>query len=136
MRWSRDESGVILSWFLRVGLVLAVIGVVGFDVGSIVVNNFTLDTAAKDVAVAVSIRVEEGGGFVADEVVYDMAVEEVQSEESGVEGARVLRKGTELDDDGVVHVRLRRKADTLVTHLIGPLKKRTVATVDSQAGTN
>ncbi len=136
MRRSRDESGVILSWFLKVGVFLALIGVVGYDVGSIVVNNFSLSSSAEDVAIAVSISVDEMGSTnIPDFQIYTLAKEEVADEEAGVAGARVLQKGTHIDDDGVVHVRLRRRADTLVTGLIGPLEKRTIATVDGQAGT-
>jgi hypothetical protein len=137
MKRTTDESGVILSWFLRVGLLLLVIGVVGFDVGSMVVNNVTLSTAAEDVAVAVSITVSESTSTTfPDQQIYDLAVAVVKDEAAGVAGAKVLRKGTKVDEAGVVHIRLRRRADTLVTRLIGPLKKYTVATVSGQAGTN
>ena len=132
----KDESGVIVSWLVKVGLVLLVIGVVGFDVGSIIVNNWTLSTAAEDVAVSVSVDADERGASMADSQIYDLAVEVVESEDEGVDGARVLRKGTLIDEEGVVHVRLRRRAQTLVTHLIGPLKDRTIAVLDGQAGTN
>ncbi len=134
-----DEEGVILGWFLRVGIFLVIAGVVLFDIGSIVVNNVTLDSSAEDVAVSVSVTVSEqnvGGRIFADSTIYDLAVAVVENEADGVAGARVLRAGTELDDSGVVHVRLRRRADTLVTGLISPLKKFTVATGNGQAGTN
>ena len=139
MRRSTDESGVILDWFLKVGLVLAAIGVVLFDFGSIAVNNFTLSSAAEDVAVAVSITVSDSPRLAtsfADLEIYNMAVEEVDDEANGATSARVMKKGTHIDDEGIVHVRLRRKAKTLVTHWIGPLKNRTIAVVDGQAGTN
>lgn len=139
MRRANDESGIILDWFLKVGALLVVIGIVAFDVGSIVVNNFSLSSAAEDVAVAVSITVSDSTGpatSFTDFQIYTLAVAEVEDEENGVAGARVMKKGTNIDDEGVVHIRLRRKADTLVTHWIGPLKKRTIAVVDGQAGTN
>lgn len=136
MNRSSDESGIILSWFLRVGLFLAVIGIVGFDVGSIIVNNLSLSSSAEDVAIAVSISVEDRGTTnLPDFTIFTMAKEVVADEANGVAGAKVLQNGTHIDDTGVVHVRLRRRADTLFTHLIGPLKKRTIAIVDGQAGT-
>jgi hypothetical protein len=137
MKRSFDESGIIISWLMKIGLILAVIGVVGFDLGSIVVNNVTLDSSAEEVAITVSIAVSDGPvTTVQDTQIYDMAVAIVEGEVDGVEGARVLRKGTEIDDEGNVHIRLRRRAETLVTELIGPLKKYTVATGNGQAGTN
>ena len=139
MSHSGDQSGVIVSWFLRVGLVLVVIGVVLFDVGSIIVNKVTLASSAEEVAIAVSISVSDqntGNRIFADSIIYDMAVNVVGDEANGVSGARVLRKGTGMDDEGIIHIRLKRRTDTLVTDLIGPLKRYTIATGDGQAGTN
>lgn len=137
MKRDADETGIIVSWLVRVALFLAVIGVIGFDIGSIVVNNVTLSSSADEVAIRVSISVTQAtGGLFPDTRIYDMAVAEVESENDGIEGARVLRKGTGIDDEGIVHIRLRRRAETLVTDLIGPLEKYTVATGSGQAGTN
>lgn len=137
MKRSFDESGIIVSWLVKIGLLLAVIAVVGFDLGSIVVNNVTLSSSADEVAITVSIAVSDSPVTTfQDTQIYDMAVAVVEDEADGVEGARVLRKGTEIDDEGNVHIRLRRRAETLVTELIGPLKKYTVATGNGQAGTN
>lgn len=138
MNKTKDESGLILGWFLRVGLFLLVIAVALFDIGSIVVDRMTLSSSAEDVAVAVSITLSDrpGNTIVPDSVIYDMAVDVVKSEANGVSGARVLRRGTELDEEGVVHIRLRRRAETLVADLIGPLKRFTVSTGNGQAGTN
>jgi hypothetical protein len=135
MQRPTDESGVIVSWLVRIVLLLGVIGVVLFDLGSIVVNNVTLSSTAEEIAIAVSIEVSENrGGFFPETQIYDMAVAEVEAE--GIEGVRVVRKGTNLDEEGIVHIRLRRRAETLVADLIGPLKKFTVATASGQAGTN
>lgn len=139
MKRANDQSGLIMGWFLRVGLFFLVVGVILFDVGSIVVNKVTLSSSAEDVAIAVSLTINDrnlGNSIVADSVVYDLAVSEVQDEANGIQGAKVLRRGTEMDQDGIIHVRLRRPAETLVTDLIGPLKKYTVATEPGQAGTN
>ena len=137
MKQARDESGIIVSWLVKIVLLLVVIGVVGFDLGSIVVNNVTLSSSAETVAVSVSIAVDQAPpGAFPDSQIYDLAVETVKDESDGVAGARVVRKGTELDDEGVVHIRLRRRAETLLADLIGPLKKYTVATGNGQAGTN
>jgi hypothetical protein len=137
MRRTRDESGIIVSWLVKIVLLLAVIGVVGFDLGSIVVNNVTLDSSAETVAVSVSLIVDEApAGVLPDTRIYELAVEAVESETEGVTGARVLRKGTEIDDEGIVHIRLRRSADTLLAGRIGPLERYTVATANGQAGTN
>ena len=135
MNINQDERGVILSWFLKVGLFLAVAGVLLFDVGSIVVNNFSLDSSADDVAIAVSLIVDQGiPAQYTDAEVFELARTAVA--DHGLTGVRVIRKGTEVDDAGVVHIQLRRRTNTLVTKYIPPLKRFTVATVKGQAGTN
>ncbi len=132
----KNESGVIVSWLVRVVLLIAVIGIVLFDVGSIIVNTVSLSSSAEDVAVDVSVTVGDSSTLVPDERIYDLATEVVADEANGVAGARVVRKGTGIDEEGIVHVRLRRRTDTIVTKFIGPLKKRTIAVVDGQAGTD
>lgn len=139
MSLSQNESGVIVSWFVRVGLLLVVLGVVVFDIGSIVVNQVTLSSSAEEVAIAVSITISDqnaAGRIIPASVVYNMAVEEVGDEANGITGAKVLRKGTEIDAEGIVHIRLKRRAETLVADLIGPLETYTISTGDGQAGTN
>ena len=131
----RDESGILLNWLLKLVAILAVLGVIAFDVGSIVVNTVTLDGSARDVAIAVSIDVDQSASnFFTDQQIFDMAVAQVNHETEGISGAKVLRNGTGIDEDGVIHVRLRRKAKTLVTGLIGPLEKFAVGKADGSAG--
>jgi hypothetical protein len=136
MNIHRDESGIIVSWFLKVALFLAVVGVILFDVGSIVVNAFTLDSSADEIAIAVSLTVDTQPITAwTDPEVLELARTELKA--SGVEGARVLRKGTTVEpESGVVHIRLRRRASTFVTKYISFLEKYTIATGNGQAGTN
>jgi hypothetical protein len=137
MEHMKNESGIIINWLIKIVVLLAVIGVVGFDAGAIIVNNVTLSSSATDVAVEVSITVDQSTtSFFPPERVYDLAVEVVDDPENGIEGARVLRRGTEVDEEGVVHIRLRRKTDTIVAEHIGPLEKYTVSIVNGQAGSN
>ncbi|HET7482795.1 MAG TPA: hypothetical protein VFK89_08040 [Actinomycetota bacterium] len=137
MREYRDETGIIVSWLVKIVLFFAVIGTVLFDAGSIVINSVTLDSSADQVAIAVSLKLADNPGqFVTDQQVYDLAKTEVADPEDGVAGAKVARKGTEIDDAGIVHVRLKRRARTLVTKYIGPLKHFTAGTGNGQASTD
>lgn len=132
-----DERGIIANWLVKIVIGMAVIGVIGYDAGSILVNHFTLDSGANDVAIAVSTTVATASNarnFTPHEI-YQMAKAEVESEDGGVEGARVVRSGTEIDMDGVVRIRLRRVADTLIVKRIGPLRRWARATATGQSGT-
>ena len=133
-----NERGIIADWLVKVVLGIAIFGVIGYDAGSILVNYFTLDSAAKDVAIAVSTEVgssSQARNFTADEI-YRLAESEVEAEDGGVEGARVLREGTHVDDIGIVRIKLRRVADTLIVSRIGAIKNWARATADGQAGTS
>ncbi len=133
----RDERGIIGDFFLKVILGLGIFAVVAYDAGSILVNYFTLDSGADDVAVVVSTSVGTSGNAAqyTDEEILQLAKAQVNSEDGGVKDARVLREGTMIDDAGIVHIRLRRVADTLIVSRIGPIARWARATADGQAGT-
>ena len=110
-----NDRGIVASWLAKIVVGIAIFGVIAFDAGSILVNFFTLDTAADDLAIALSLDIprSEAAQFT-DEEVLDLARELVADPDNGIEGAKVLRNGTHLDDEDVIHVRLRRSADTLI----------------------
>jgi hypothetical protein len=136
MNFHRDESGIIVSWFVKVGIFLAVVGVILFDAGSIVVNAFTLDSTADEIAIAVSLTVDQAPPSAwTDEEVFELAKTELQGKT--LERTRLLRKGTTVDQaTGNVHIRLRRRANTMVAKYFGFLEPYTISTGNGQAGTN
>ena len=132
----RNQRGLIASWLAKIVIGIAVFGVIAFDAGSILVNLFTLDSAADDVAIAISLEVtRSSANQFTDEEIFDLAREVVASPDNGVEGAKVLRKGTDVDDEGVVHVRLRRSADSLIVKRIGAIEDWAEATAEGSSGT-
>ncbi|MGH2817046.1 MAG: hypothetical protein ACRDJS_01130 [Actinomycetota bacterium] len=136
MTLHRNERGIIADWLVKVVIGMVVFGVILFDVGAILVNFFTLDSAADDVAVAVSTDV--GAGDVrqfTDHEIFQMVKVVVDSPDNGVKDARVLRRGTGIDDDGVITIRLRRIADTLIVDRIGAIEDWAKATTNGRAGT-
>lgn len=136
MRVHEDQRGVVIGWLVRLTLFLAVIGVLVFDAGSILVNVFTLDSAADDTAVALSLIVDPSTVGLDDRRVFEQAQLLVASDETLAGDARVLESGTHIDDQGVVHVTLVRVADTLVVDQFTALKKWARATAEGTASTN
>ena len=133
----RSERGIVADWLVKLVIGFAIFGVIAFDAGSILVNYFTLDSGADDVAIAVSTDVgssSQASNYTPQEI-RELALAQVSAEDGGVEGARVLKEGTYIDAAGVVHIRLRRLADTLVVKRIGAIAKWARATADGQAGT-
>jgi hypothetical protein len=136
MTLHRNEQGIIADWLAKLIIGMVVFGVILFDVGAILVNFFTLDSAADDVAVAVSTDV--GAGDVnqfTDQEIFKMVKEVVASPDNGVQDARVLRRGTGIDDEGTITIRLRRVANTLVVRRIGAIEDWARATTNGRAGT-
>ena len=133
----RDERGIVADWLVKLVIGFAIFGVIAFDAGSILVNYFTLDSGANDVAIAVSTTVgssSQASNYTPQEI-RELAAAEVDSEDGGVDGARVMKEGTDIDEAGVVRVRLRRVADTLIVKRIGAIADWARATADGQAGT-
>jgi hypothetical protein len=136
MTLHKNERGIIADWLVKVVIGMVVFGVILFDVGAILVNFFTLDSAADDVAIAVSTDV--GAADVnqfTDQEIFQMVKEVVASPDNGVQDARVVRRGTGIDDDGTIRIRLRRIANTLVVRRIGAIEDWAKATTNGRAGT-
>jgi hypothetical protein len=126
MQLRGDERGLITNWLFRLVVGFAVIAVVIFDAGSIMVNFFTLDSTADEIAQKLSLDVTDASRFRPREL-------ELQAEELVHEaGARLL--AFSVDDQGVVRVKLRRRADTLVVGRIDLIKDWGRATAEGRAG--
>ena len=117
---------MILGWFGKVLIGFVVVGVAIFDGGSILMNFFTLDSRADEIAVELTTGVTPGSLTLA-------SIEPRAREAARESGARLVSVTIE---GNVVHVTLRRKASTLLVGRIGPLEDWTRATADGQAGTS
>lgn len=124
MRRIADERGIIVSWLVKLLLGFAVFAVVAYDAGSIMVNFFTLDQAAKDIADEIQV---DG---IADARFNRMnALEERGKELAGQVGARLT--ALEVSEKGDVHVQLKRRASTLLVGRISAIKEWARATADA-----
>ena len=121
----RDERGVITGWFVKLLIGFAVLGVVIYDGGSIMVNLFTLDSRADEIAIELTTGVSPGS--------LTLAALEPRAREAAKEsGARLSSIRIE---DNIVYVELKRKASTLVVGRISFLEDWTRSTAQGQAGT-
>ena len=131
-----NERGVVVSWLLKMLVGFTIAAIVVFDGGSILVNFFTLDSAADDTAIALSLAIEPDQFGTNDEEVYLAAKELVAGGTTGAAGAKVVRSGTNVDEEGIIHVKLKRFADTIVIKRIKAIRKWALATGEGQASTN
>ena len=113
---SSDQGGIVLGWLMRVAVVLAVLGVMAFDVFSLA---YTSVTTGEDASILASTGAETLLERPGD---YDgaRARSEAQAEELGV-----LMRGPDwwVDDRGEVHVTVTRTASSLALQHIPPLRK-------------
>jgi hypothetical protein len=118
MRLLRDERGIVVDWLIKMIVFVGLLSVVIFDGGSIAVNIFGLDSAADEIANVVATRVTESpSDRFTDPQIYDIAVETIG--EFGYGGAKLVRKGTGIEADGLITIKLKRTATTIVVSRVG-----------------
>lgn len=126
-RLMRDESGILVGWLVRLVLGFAVVAVILFDVGSIFVNFFNLDSTANEIAVAVALDADPRRTLP-----QQPALEVKARELASAADARLV--SVTLEDRTVIVI-LRRRADTLIVDRIGPIRDWALATADGRSAT-
>lgn len=120
-----DERGLILGWFGKLALGFALLAVVIYDGGSILVNFFTLDSRADEIAIELTTGVTPGTLTLAN-------VEPRAREAARESGARLISVTIE---DKTVRITIRRRASTLLVGRIAPLEDWARATAEGKAST-
>jgi hypothetical protein len=115
---------MISGFLVKMVIGFAIVAVIIFDGGSILINFFTLDSRADEIAVQVTTGVE---GTPTEDTLRTEAA--ALAKESGAHLVDLTLEGE------VVHLTLRRKAGTMVVGKIGWFKGWTRATAEGQAGT-
>lgn len=123
----RGDRGMVGQWLLRMGIWFAVAGVILFDAGSIAVAFFGLDGRANEIATIVSNDI--GGGQLETPVTIEDSAKALAKESD----ARLLR--AEVDQEGVLHIKLRQTAPTLLVGRIGPIEDWAVLTAEATSHT-
>jgi hypothetical protein len=123
-----DQRGIIVGWLGKLLIGFVVVGVVIFDAGSILVNFFTLDSTADEIAITLSTGLASGGGFTEREL------EEEANALAEAAGAKLISVAHDPDNN-LVFVSLERTADTLVVERLGWIDQWGEAHAEGQAGT-
>lgn len=128
MRVVNDQRGVVVSWLVKLTIFLAVFCTILFDAGSITTNYFGLQSTADEIAAAMSTLKGSGDTFnhrILEEEAAKLA-----------EGADAKLVSAELAADGVIHIRLKRKATTIIVGNFRPIRSWGKATASGTASTN
>lgn len=112
---SDQDGGIITSWLVQLLVIMAVIGLVVFDLVAVITTAVTLEDEARVVAV----RAADAYGNDND-LVRSREAAEAEAEQQDVE---LL----DLQQDGdFIRVEVRRRAATLWMHRIPPLRDYTL----------
>ncbi|MFC6007238.1 hypothetical protein [Angustibacter luteus] len=126
--WSgtpRDEGGIVLGWLTKVAVVLAIVGVIAFDVISVVTARLSVEDAGQQAALTASDVWSR---------THDVQATLKAAEDSATESnpLNVVDTATfRVDADGTVHLRVTRDAPTLVAHYVKPLREMSEVHADS-----
>ncbi len=124
----RNERGIIFDWLLKIGIWLALISIVLFDAGAILVNHISLDSTANDMSIEMTTFIGTGQAST-QKGLEDQA--KIVATDRGVKLISVS-----IDEGGVLHITIRRKASTLIVSRISAIKDWAVATADGQSNVN
>lgn len=121
----RDRGDIILGWLTKLVLVLAVVGVIGFDAVSLVQAQFQASDRATTAASAAAADYATSKDL---QKAYNAAFA------TTTDGDTIETDTFSVGRDGVVTLRLHHRATTLVVEKIGPLRKWTDAVGEGRAG--
>lgn len=117
------RGGIITGFLLRMVIVFALLGIAVYEAGAIIVAKVAVDGVSMDAAREAALEYGDSSGSTSK---AKRACERL-ARTSGAECVRVRV------DDGVVRVRVRKDASTLIVHRIGALRPHTEAEAEHAA---
>jgi hypothetical protein len=126
MRTVGNDRGLVrLITITRVVVLLAIVGVFGYDGFAILSNHVSTENDAQTAAYAASQSYHDHPNL---SLAYQAAEQSVAGK-----GETVLTQGFRVDTDGTIHLLVRRTVHTVVFGRVGPLKHLTVTTEHGDA---
>jgi len=108
-----DDGSIVFGWLARVTLTLTLLGIVCFEVLSIVVARFSLEDNGLEAAAAAVTSYQAYGSPRLALTAADTVAEKY--------GATIVKKSFRVNPDASVSFEIRNTATTLVLFRIGPL---------------
>lgn len=120
-RFEDERGGIVTGWLIQMVAILAVIGLIAYEIISIMVSNVSADESAREVARAArdAYRVEQS----------------IQQAETTADEVALTRDVTLIavtEEDGYLLVEVERDAPTLLVHRIGPMEDLATTTASSR----
>lgn len=119
---SAEDGGIVTGWLLQLVLVMALLGVLGYEAISVAVTTITLDDTARRVAAEARDAYRSGNDLRSARAAAEAAAEQREVELLELEA-----------DDADVHVTVADEASTLFVHRIAALDSVTHPTARGRA---
>jgi hypothetical protein len=111
----RDRGSIVIGWLTKLVVVLAVVGVILFDVISVSVARVSAEDDASQAAEAAGF---EWRATHSVQQAYDAAVQSLPSDSESIPP-----KSFTIDSEGTVRLTVKRVTRTMIANHIGPLKR-------------
>jgi hypothetical protein len=109
----RDERGIVVSWLLKLLVSIAIVGLVAFEAGAILVAHVSADSAASDAAGVAAFVVALGGN--------DRSAQNAANEAAAKDGAKLISFAVAADGKTVT-VTIEKTARTMIVQRISQLR--------------
>lgn len=116
-----ERGGIVTGWLLKLVVSIAIVGLVAFEAGAVVVAHVTAESAATEVSNEAAFVVGRGGR------VQD--AEDAARAEAAKQGVALIAFSVSADRE-IVSVRIEKKAKTLILHRLSWTKSWTVVRTD------
>lgn len=120
-----DAGGIVISWLVRLVVVVVLVAVVAFDALSVGISRLNGTDDANAVALAAAQVWQQTHNF---QSAVDAAEEAVPDAHESL-----VPHSLSIDADGTVRLELRRQARTLVMYRLGPLRRYTFAVMKGES---
>jgi hypothetical protein len=121
----RDSGSVVIGWLTKLIVVVAVIGVMLFDVLSVTAARIGTSDDANQAA---TIAGNEWRTSHNAQLAYEAALDSLPSDSEDIPARSFV-----IGSDGSVHLVVKRPVKTMLAHRIGPFKKYSVVTAHGEA---
>jgi hypothetical protein len=124
-----DERGVIATWMARIVIWFAIVAVLLFDAGAIVINYVGLESTTRDVANSLA-RDTVNTRRPPNSSELTLSAKAM----TAAAGARLV--SVSIDPQGILQVRTQRSANTLVVSRVEAIQRWGEATATARASTS
>lgn len=121
----RDRGSIVIGWMTKLIVVLAVVGVILFDVVSVTIARVSAEDDASQAAEVAGFEWRSSHNI---QAAYDAAVQSLPSDRE-----RIPARSFVIDSAGTVHLVVKRVTSTMIAQHVGFLNRYDVVTAHGES---